>query len=494
MRQIKNILIAIIVLASFSFAGKAQTNVDSVNLQLRALFGNLAKPVPPKLFNWDMALHTIDSSYFVEENYADTLDLDNFYNMYNEMRYSAYDTLPYITADSLLNRTQDYGPDTVNMLTMYFDYYKFKPDALTTDTYFNFDTINDILTDKTVRPGFPYDEYTVFASCPNKNVAARSQVVFRFGLDNTMYDSFNDLGNNNAGRTIYSNFNDGTGWHMVVPNQDNYFVINFDTAKVYKIETMVTIPVGELFDTIAYSMSYLKIKKVRAGILDEPNQTFVWSDLYINQYDPCTPINCDTKTLIYVEGFDVMDFTVNGNTDAQAIYEDRITGSDLSDLRNFNYRIFVIDWKNSRIDMRDNAKNLCDFIEYLKCGYGELPDCNKEEYVIMGESMGGIIANYALLMFESGQYHSSCKRDQMHNTRLLITLDSPFEGAHIPMSIQKFSEYVATHFTGAGNVPFLPIANKLLMQGFNMLNDGYAAKQLMMYHVSTQSPVAPYTF
>jgi hypothetical protein len=494
-KTIKQILVAIIFIAMTTNI-KAQTNIDSLNWQLRALFGNLSKPTPPRLFNWDMAVHMADSSLFIPINYTDTLSVDNWLKMYTEMRYSAYDTLPMKVSDSIIYPCYNYGADTINMTTMFYDYYRFKPNAMTTNLYFDFDTINNTITDKAVRPGYPYDIFKVFASSPIKNIASRNQVIFRFGTENLFYDNFNKLDVNtyNLGKRIRVNFNEGTGWHELIAGQDNYFPIYFTDAGKYAIEVQVIQLKGETETELAHSISYLKIKKTRAGPNDDPNQTINNFGMNINVYEPCnSPDPQFTKTLIYLEGFDINDFSPNLNRTAQEVYEWQIIGSGLSDLRNFGYRILVVDWENSRIDMRDNAKHVNDLIEWLKCG-NLVGDGNEEEFVIMGESMGGIVANYALMQQENGEYTSYCKPRKMHNTRLLITLDSPFEGAHIPMGMQHIAKWFRNHTLGNWALPIIPLATKIYLNANDMFLDGDAAKQLMMYHVSTQSPLGPATY
>ena len=112
----KTIKIVVIVLLCFGLKTKAQTNLDSLNMQLRALFTNLAKPIPPKLFNYDMAGHSLDSNYFVNINTADTVDIDVWQAAYTEMRNSAYDTIPLRTADLIIEPCYQFQPDTINMV------------------------------------------------------------------------------------------------------------------------------------------------------------------------------------------------------------------------------------------------------------------------------------------------------------------------------------------------------------------------------------------
>ncbi|MBK8686707.1 MAG: hypothetical protein IPN26_17930 [Bacteroidetes bacterium] len=98
------------------------------------------------------------------------------------------------------------------------------------------------------------------------------------------------------------------------------------------------------------------------------------------------------------------------------------------------------------------------------------------------------------MQFEQGQYNSICKPRKMHNTRLLITLDAPFAGAHIPMGLQKMAEFLSYNFSGASGIPYLPQAAKLYLKNQNLFHDGDAAKQLLISHIQTQSPLGPFTY
>src|SRR5690554_3472277 len=148
------------------------------------------------------------------------------------------------------------------------------------------------------------------------------------------------------------------------------------------------------------------------------------------------------------------------------IYGDMIENHSIENLRNFNYTYYVVDWDNSRIDMRFNAMYVLNLIERLKVLY----QGNEEQIVIIGESMGGVIARYVLSFMESEAYQegdfssffveSNVPENmsyiennsgitnigfenrneelvyQNHKTRSLITLDSPHQGANVPLSVQ----------------------------------------------------------
>ena len=59
----------------------------------------------------------------------------------------------------------------------------------------------------------------------------------------------------------------------------------------------------------------------------------------------------------------------------------------------------------------------------------------EEELVIIGPSMGGLIARYALAYMEENSME--------HQTRLYISFDSPHLGANVPVSLQYLINYFA---------------------------------------------------
>ncbi len=65
----------------------------------------------------------------------------------------------------------------------------------------------------------------------------------------------------------------------------------------------------------------------------------------------------------------------------------------------------------------------------------------EEELVILGPSMGGLIARYALAYMEQNSLQ--------HETRLYISFDAPHLGANIPISLQYLINYLAEAFNNA---------------------------------------------
>lgn len=83
------------------------------------------------------------------------------------------------------------------------------------------------------------------------------------------------------------------------------------------------------------------------------------------------------------------------------------------------------------------------------------------ENIVIGASMGGLIARYALRYMEQNTI--------THNTRLYISFDSPHQGANIPIGIQ----YLFNYMVNAGLTAF--------QSGIDDL-DSAAAKQMLVDH------------
>ena len=438
-----------------------------------------------------MTAHFIDSNYFDHDNSLDTLDIETFKQMYTEMKYSAYDTLPFEPIDTIMWRTYQYRPDTINLLFMRYDYYELKPDAMTTNTYFDFDTVNNTLSDKVIRPDYPYDIKRIFVVSPNKHIITKRKVTYKLDAANFFKDEFNGFGY--TGETnphlIEVNFNDGSGWHTIPTGMNTHITITYpNTSGVFLIEARIKYN-GNIVD---YSKSFIKKKATREDPFDDPDVVMNMFNMQINVYNPCSMQPEHMKTLVYLEGFDILDFLPNMLRTADDIYITQVRNSGISDLRNFGYRIFVVDWVNSRQAIQNNAENLINLINFINCD-NLANNCN-EETVIIGESMGGLIAKYALMKIEQDGIKDGCARE--HRVRLLLTLDTPHDGAHVPMSIQLVYRYFRNHFP-FGFISGLPssfLSNSIGLTAFDMFLECDAAKQMLIDHVSTQSLLGPWTF
>ena len=449
---------------------------NQINLHLRGYFGNLLKPVGYPKYNHSMAGHNVDSLYY-RAQHNDTIDNQSFYAMQQEMRAMAYDTINVTNADTTFKYGNRFGADTVPLSIMDYNYYRIKPVALSTNAYFNFDTINDILTDLAVRPGYPYDTYNCCVLSPLVGSVSNAKVVYR--IDPAfIFADINNASLYTGSATFKLDFGDGTGWHIIATNTINYYTANYAGGTgnaVIKWDLLKT----SNPDAHKYGSAQMKVGKIA---YPEPTTTFTLSGLNIGVYGGCSKIvnEADKKVIIYLEGFDVLDMVSSQNRGVAEIYSEQVLSSGIDDLRRFGHDIYVVDWKNSRTDIKLNGLYLEGLIRWLRCNHP-----SQQPYVIMGESMGGLVARYALLDMEKHPDVEGCQFQKGHNTRLLITMDTPHKGANIPMSVQFLYQEVVGLLS-----PFLGPANKALLMAGNIGIDGIAAKQMLYYHAGMTIPNA----
>ena len=192
------------------------------------------------------------------------------------------------------------------------------------------------------------------------------------------------------------------------------------------------------------------------------------------------------KPLIVIEGFDPYDTyvyrnfinnNINGGINVR-ISEVGQSFQSLNDaIENEDYDLIFIDYANGTDYIQRNAlmvQKVIEWVNNLKVG--------NEKNVVLGMSMGGLVARYALRNMELN--------GKIHETKLYISHDTPHQGANIPLGIQAF----ARHFYGEDiSIPiFFSLIDFDLMSASSFmpgLNDGFdllespAAKQMLIYQL-----------
>jgi hypothetical protein len=139
------------------------------------------------------------------------------------------------------------------------------------------------------------------------------------------------------------------------------------------------------------------------------------------------------KPLIVAEGFDPGAVIGTGNVDISSLYEVRDWGSlntgnpnIWNEIVRLQYDVVYLDYTNGLDDIKRNAKLFQEVIEYVNANkVGGQPN------VVLGISMGGLVARYALRKMET--------ENKEHDTWKYISMDSPHKGANIPIGAQAIS-------------------------------------------------------
>lgn len=512
----KKIILSVLILLSIKSNAQNPT-LNDVNAQLRNMFANLDKPTPHKNFLYDMVAHVSNDSFY-DANSQAINSTDDWFKVYEEMYHSAYDTTVLTHPDNLLVSANSFPNNIIPIGIMNYNYYQFVNDALTTNNYFDFDTINDVLTDKYPRPTlYPYDEKSMFMASTLIPISTYSNPTFRVDPQFIFFDQFTADNFNNPNYELRIDFGDGNGWIAFNPHVVTLHQVTYTAASTKSIRVGVFLKsegsAGKIKGSSARLLNPLLVP------LPLPTETFDLPGLTASWFPSCTSDGkLKGRTVIYVEGIDVMDFIPSQNRTGPLIYSQMIqnnagtTINDIVQLRNQGYDFLVVDWKNSRVDMRFNALYLVNLIQWLK---QQKSIDDHEQFVVIGESMGGVISRYALTYMETDMFKSNDIKpffqeandinnilylqtnkdinqvinnrnwdkylDGMHQTRLFISLDAPHQGANIPISIQKAYRHTMNIFGS-----YIGSAIKLTSQAFNLFLDGQAAQQLLIYHIDKE--------
>ena len=508
----------LIIILLFSLKSNAQNpTLNDVNAQLRGMFANLAKPTPHKNFLYDMAAHVSNDSFF-DANSQAINNTDDWFTVYEEMYHSAYDTTTLIHPDNLFVAANNFPSNIIPIGIMNYDYYTFTSDALTTNNYFDFDTINDILTDKYPRPTlYPYIEKSMFMASTLVPIANVSNPTFRIDPQFIFFDQFTANNFSNPNYELRIDFGDGLGWVAFNTNVVTLHQVIYTAASTKDIKVGIFYkPEGT---SVSIKKSLARLQNPSTIPLPLPTETFDLPGITASWFPSC---NSDGKihgrTVIYVEGIDVLDFIRSQNRTGPMIYSQMILDNngtninDIAQLRNQGYDFLVVDWKNSRVDMRFNALYLVNLIQWLK---QQKNVDDHEQFVVIGESMGGVITRYALTYMETDMFKSDDISpffqeaqdlnnilylntnkdidqmqnnrnwkgftDDMHQTRLFISMDAPHQGANIPISVQKAYRHTMGIF-GSYMGKYIKFAS----EAFNLFLDGQAAQQLLIYHIDKE--------
>ena len=161
------------------------------------------------------------------------------------------------------------------------------------------------------------------------------------------------------------------------------------------------------------------------------------------------------KPVLLIEGFETAlrpygDITYNAlssgkiyNANGDRILEHMERFRDAMDtLEWLGYDLIYIDFKNGREWIQSNALTAVKVIQWIN---RELQlRQSDEKLVVIGASMGGLIARYALTRME--------KEGCCHNTKTYITYDSPHNGAHIPLGLQATVRHLHDQLGWADNL------------------------------------------
>lgn len=464
------------------FGVKSQVLPD-MNDELHQLFSGLNKPGNKTScqsnFLWDMATE-ISSDYNGTIGWKDPGVSFDWFTQHQEFYFRSYTKglLPLTRqvkteAEDLYNSSRK-----IAIGIMDFSYYEFTDDAFDVQgQYFDWD--DNSIWDVAGRSKEPYKELTpgeynltFFKCAPLRDYYHYRKIIFTFSPRFSFYDQqYSCYYKQIPVNEFQVNF--GSGWQTI--NTSNLTDIEIEYPKKGRYE--IKFRIFEDGNVLRECSSFIEIT---TDDLEpkQPSSSMDFSGMNIAIYNECDE-HLQYKPLIYVSGIDLTEMK-----NELELYDEFFEKGNMAELINYGYRIYVVDWKNSRISLADNANNLKNLI--TKINNDMKAQGNPNQIVILGSSIGGIISRYALTSMETPAGAS-------HNCRLLVTLDSPHQGANVPIGMQNLAATV---------VHALPVQLRLITflldeithSGvlISELLDKTAVKQMLVYHISQKTILGEY--
>lgn len=185
------------------------------------------------------------------------------------------------------------------------------------------------------------------------------------------------------------------------------------------------------------------------------------------------------KVMIVVEGFDPRLFKQKDSrissqgTYTYAKFKKRLNhlGSYYSQLISNNYNIVYVDWIDSGEYIQANANTLIKVIteiNRMKQNAG-----NNQPNVVLGHSMGGLIARYALKKMEN--------ENIKHNASFYVSCDAPHLGANVPLGALYMLHGITKFFDKKSNLNRWTGSGRKLEQYLRIAHCNSARQMLVNY-------------
>ncbi len=485
--RVKKLLLFLVSIIMIHSAN-AQNPVLSLDSQLHHTFQYVTNPDPFTHYFYDIAAHITDSAFY-QANCPDTGNVYNWYMMYSETYYSAYDSTGLPTDTAMYYRASArLTHDTIPIGIIDVRYNLLTPTALASDTFFSFDTVNDLLYDQATRPYAPYTIETEFAASALTNSCFFTDPVFEISPSFML----KDVTYGGDGPRLKIDFGDGNGWVAFDGTMTQYYRVPYNSGGLKTITAGVF--TGGVLTETSISTIYISQSLAKLAVPSTP-LPFTAPGLSVTGYqaDSCRATEGGSapivKYVVYLEGIDFADQLGWANQyfsrTPDVIYNQMISSDTLSQLMDYGYTFIVVKYNNSFSSMEQNAMYVVGLLDTIK-KYG-MYNCgcdNPPPSVVIGESMSGVIGRYALRYMETPAYTGSTSRfrpELMHNTRLFITVDAPQQGANVPLGYQHLYNFFASS-------PFLQSIFQVLgLQQATQFLNADATQELLKYHIKTDS-------
>lgn len=405
-------LIAIGIKPVCCYAGGkgASSSMNELRQELDKMFAKLDRNVVPTGLLRDYAIEYENLDNYdvsTNRNNEKVCDVISYSNVLSTLQSSSLQADPFksFITDYEKNNTVPHHLSTVRLSVVLYEYAQIKSNALKDKliAYKHGQVFN------ASKKAFQLRK--VCASCILDDNKATNNIVF--SLPNQFILS--NIGITNV-EVDY-----GKGYQSIMKSKINAYLCNgIHTVKirltdrnrnVYFTNTTITIAAKSSSLTRSGVSSYLCSGSYK-GITTSADVTVVYSSK--NNSGKLK------KPFVVVEGFDPRDFNPEGRG---RMYDTFIYGKWDKFIKRNDYDFIYVDWREPGEYIQANAYTLIEVLKKLK----GMSDETTQPILLVGHSMGGLVARYALKTMENQHI--------AHSVGTYVSYDSPHLGANIPQSL-----------------------------------------------------------
>ena len=398
------------------------------------------------------------------ENLADGLQFCMMYAMLSSMNVRNNGGLP--APKSYTEVVANARANQVLMAGVHYTYEQIKEDALQSNLLAH---NGGQLFDVPGRTASPYTSQEAFLVTPVKGQVDRLENEFIFPA-NLFYS--------NTGKTIAKikvDFDDGRGRVLLKNNQSHS--VKYASEGTKTIKTFITytdqtvrrahaklevrLPVQQKYNWASASPDHEQLINAVTPYDGE------YGSATIRVHYACGHDNIQ-KPFIWVEGFNPtlpgLDMDYGYSTMRSVLLSGAFGGMTLEEYCDAEgYDLIYVDFTDGGDWLQKNAYVVQEVIRWAN--NQKHANYSDEETVVLGESMGGVIAKYALRKMELA--------GEDHETSEYISLDAPHQGANIPLSFQYAAKHIPYINVGGSDLhEFVTfIANFDAINGFQAVFD-----------------------
>ena len=336
----------------------------------------------------------------------------------------------------------------------------------------------------------PYAEAYVYAASPSVDIITSPYVTFSFS-DDWIFSNLDIV-------SLEFDSGLGQGYQTISLSGEDFSVYYGGQGGVFETKTRMTLANG----TVLQSHNAIYVYSIDALVvpMNEPDDTVQFTSRVTLEghtphatasvkYSSSHPYGQIVTPLIIAEGFE--PFSLNPDNPSTSFYHNKGYRS-LYNIANEllsadEYDIIYVDWEDSGAPIEANADILIQVIQWVNSEKN-----GTEPNVVLGYSMGGLIARYALRKMEIDGIP--------HQTNTYVSYDTPHLGAHIPLGYMYLARDIKNgEFTkplpaivlsvGRFLMSFLPDAIVSKTEDAFTIIDAPSVKQMLYYYVDSNGVV-----